>query len=160
MMTQPHTWVNCFFGLLLSIRMVSLGRKEGLLNWIWIYGTKWMYGFYTLEMPTPNEPRHNNFLHTTYVSASKQISLDKSSPPANSNPFENFENYEFQPSHESILVLPILNYVVLLLAYIEQEKKSVSFIYSTPLNMCYLKVNGNRRPSISRNNNDTNANQQ
>lgn len=137
--------------------MVSLGKKEDLLNWIWDTVNVYM-DFIPSKLPTPNESRHNSFLHSTSASGSKygSISPDNNSPPTNPNLFENCQIYEFQPSDQSILEDLNYPYQTMWSYYwfiYNKKKKRVSFIYLTALNKIhYSKVNGNRNPSISRNN--------
>ena len=141
--------------------MVSLGKKEDLLNWIWDTVNVYM-DFIPSKLPTPNESRHNSFLHTTSASVSKHgsISPDNNSPPVNHNLFENCQIYEFQPSDQSILEDLNYPYQTMWSYYwfiYNKKKKRVSFIYLTALNKIhYSKVNGNRNPSLSRNDNNAN----
>ena len=117
---------------------------------------------YPQKSPTPNESRHNSFLHTTSASASKHgsISPDNNSPPVNPNLFENCQTYEFQPSDQSILEDLNYPYQTMWSYYwfiYNKKKKRVSFIYLTALNKIhYSKVNGNRNPSTSRDDNNAN----
>lgn len=142
--------------------MVSLGKKEDLLNWIWDTVNVYM-DFIPSKLPTPNESRHNSFLHSTSASASKHgsISPDNNSPPTNPNFFENCQIYEFQPSDQSILEDLNFPYQTMWSYYwfiYNKKKKRVSFIYLTALNKPhYSKVNGKRSSSFNRNNSKSNT---
>lgn len=152
--SSPEDFINRFNNI-----MVSLGKKQDLLNWIW--DTINVYMDIIPAKPSNYGSRHNSFSHNGN-SVTKPTSM---SPKTNDNhhllQFDGCKIYEFQPSDQSILEDLNYPYQTLWSYYwfiYNKKKKRVTFIYLNAINkMHYSMVNRNRTSSMSRSNGKSNG---
>ncbi|ODV67711.1 repressor of RNA polymerase III transcription MAF1 [Hyphopichia burtonii NRRL Y-1933] len=139
--------------------MLSLGKKEDLLNWIWDTINVYMDLVPTKspilaahDFKSKNKDQENNSHHHHH----RRNSNNHRPQPvhSNSNTFEGCQVYEFQPSDQSILEDLNYPYQTLWSYYwfiYNKKKKRVSFLYLTAINkMHFSMINRNRGPSFSR----------
>ncbi|KGR13786.1 hypothetical protein MEM_02215 [Candida albicans L26] len=142
---SPDELVHRFNNVLLS-----LGKKEDILNWIWD-----IINSYMDVLPSKNSSpyiaaqnsggsRHGSF----------SASTGNSSPPSNSS-YETCQIYQFQPSDESILedltypYQPMWSYYYFIY---NKKKKRVTFIHIAAINKAdYSNGNGNQGSGNSEN---------
>lgn len=123
--------------------MVSLGKKEDLLNWIWDTVNAYMEFIPSKSyVSTPNSSRKNSMLQSSSSMPRRfSNSSARESPPVHANMHENCQIYEFQPSDQSIL--EDLNYPCQTMwscywFIYNKKKKRVSFIYLNALNKSHF----------------------
>lgn len=136
--------------------MMSLGKREDLLNWIWdiinvymdIIPSKTSSPQLVAQSDNPGGSRKNSFNHGG--SLPRNGSVLSNSPPNNNsgNSFDNCQIYQFQPSDESILDDLNYPYQTMWSYYwfiYNKKKKRVSFLYLTAINKShYYSINNNK----------------
>lgn len=136
--------------------MVSLGKKEDLLNWIWDTVNVYM-DFLPSKLFNGNSmtgSTHSGLSYSIGPYRRTSLSSGNESPTANNFASDNCQIYEFQPSDQSILEDLNYPYQTMWSYYwfiYNKRKKRVSFIYLTALNgMHYKMVNGGRSRSLKK----------
>lgn len=153
-LSSPEDFINRFNNI-----MVSLGKKQDLLNWIW--DTINVYMDIIPPKSSNYGSRHNSFSHN----GNSVTKPTFASPRTNDNnhflQFDGCKIYEFQPSDQSILEDLNYPYQTLWSYYwfiYNKKKKRVAFIYLNAINkMHYSMVNRNRTSSMSRRNGNSNS---
>lgn len=145
--------------------MISLGKKEDLLNWIW--DTVNVYMDIIPSRSSPHFPaqsgappsRKNSFNNTSSSQRVSSITSNGNSSPPHNILHENCQIYQFQPSDESILEDLNYPYQTMWSYYwfiYNKKKKRVSFIYLTAINKIHFSMINNM-PSINGSNSNENG---
>lgn len=143
----PEELINKFNNV-----MISLGKKEDLLNWIW--DTVNLY----MDIIPPKSASNNGFARSRHNSmnggGNYATPLSPAESPPNGNSFEGCQIYEFQPTDQSILEDLNYPYQAMWSYYwfiYNKKKKRVSFLYLTAINKIhYSLINNGRSSSFSR----------
>ena len=152
--------------------MISLGKREDLLNWIWdiinvymdIIPSKTSSPQLAAQSDNGTGSRKNSFNHSGSLPRNGSGALSNSPPNNGSgNNFDNCQIYQFQPSDESILDDLNYPYQTMWSYYwfiYNKKKKRVSFVYLTAINKShYYSINNNKlNTSSGSGNNDSSSN--
>ncbi|KAK6457324.1 Maf1 regulator-domain-containing protein [Scheffersomyces xylosifermentans] len=137
--------------------MISLGKKEDLLNWIWDTVNVYMdiipsrtSPYLAAQSGASSTSRKNSFnnnhnsSNSSYTRSGSFSSNGNNSPPHTS--YEHCQIYQFQPSDESILEDLNYPYQTMWSYYwfiYNKKKKRVSFIYLTAINKLHYSMVNN-----------------
>lgn len=142
--------------------MISLGKKEDLLNWIWDTVNLYMDIIPPKGATTTGGSGNGSSSRVNSVSSYNTPLTPADLPPlGNNNSFEGCQIYEFQPTDQSILEDLNYPYQSMWSYYwfiYNKKKKRVSFLYLNAINKIhYSMVNSKRTSSSSRRNDDRNG---
>lgn len=146
-LSSPEELIRRFNNL-----MVSLGKKEDLLEWVWDIVNLYM-DIIPKNSGTNGVPRsrHNSM---NGGNAGLYTPLSPAESPPNANSFDGCQIYEFQPTDQSILEDLNYPYQAMWSYYwfiYNKKKKRVTFLYLTGINKIhYSQVNNGRSSSFSR----------